>query len=148
MLTVRGAVPGRCRRAHVDDAPRAAAPHVTRTAHSRPGDGARCPRGGRAGGRRGAARPGAARCTGRRYRVGDRTRRAAAPQRMLRHAMGVGALAGGVAALAVVALAVGAVTVVVGTRLAATNVTGRDATTAAARRGPRPGRPARSPSRP
>jgi lysophospholipase L1-like esterase len=46
---------------------------------------------------------------------------------MLRHAMGVGALAGGVAALAVVALAVGAVTVVVGTRLAATNVTGRDA---------------------
>ena len=41
--------------------------------------------------------------------------------------MGVGARAGGVAALAVVALAVGAVTVVVGTRLAATNVTGRDA---------------------
>src|SRR4051794_37942089 len=66
---------------------------------------------------------------GRRYRVGDRTRRASRPasQWMLRHAMGVEALAGGVAALAVVALAVGAVTVVVGTRLAATNVTGHDA---------------------
>jgi lysophospholipase L1-like esterase len=50
--------------------------------------------------------------------VGDRTRRAAPPQRTLRKAVGAGVLAVGVAALAVVALAVGALTIVVGTRLA------------------------------
>lgn len=53
--------------------------------------------------------------------MGDRTRRSAPakPQRVLRHAMGAGALAVGVAALAVAAIAVGSLTVVVGTRLAA-----------------------------
>jgi hypothetical protein len=46
---------------------------------------------------------------------------------MLRRAVGVGALAASAATLVAVALAVGAVTVVVGTRLAASNVTGRAA---------------------
>lgn len=57
--------------------------------------------------------------------MGDRTHWAAAPRRMLRRAIGAGALVVGVAALAVVALAVGALTVV-GTRVAAAGPAVRD----------------------